>query len=165
MTDEKLPDSALTIFHSASTERKQTDTILACNEKTAAYGLILTEKQAAALTAIRADTLKKTGRIEFGNGVMDKLILAFCDSPYISKETYEDTLHELIDLFYSFKNETADRVSDDTLIETMKQAFNGDCCGSLELLSGTALPAFVRELNESLTTDPFEQMESTDDGP
>lgn len=160
---KKLPDFAVTLLNGTLAEGTLTDTILACNERTAAYGLVLTEKAAAALAATRADSLKKTGRVEFGRGVMDKLILAFCDSPYISQETYEETLHELTGLFYSFKNETQDRVSDDTLIKIMKQAFNGECCGSLELLSGTALPVFARKRNESLAADPFGQMEGTDD--
>lgn len=163
MTNKKLPDFALTLFDSALAERKQTDTILACNEKTTAYGLALTEQQAMALANTRADTLKKTGRIEFGGGVTHKLILAFCDSPYISQGNYEDTLHELIDLFYSFKNETSDHVSDDALIAYMKKAFNEECRGSLALLAGNALPALARKINERRGVDPFEKLEATDD--
>lgn len=42
--------------------------------------------------------------------------MAFCNSPYISNENYEDTLHELIGMFYDFKNDTWDAVTDDELI-------------------------------------------------
>lgn len=117
------------------------------------------------MVSVRSDTLRKTGRIEFGGGILNQLIMAFCDSPYISQENYEATLYELVDLFYNLKNETADRVGDNDLIEIMKKEFNGECCGSLELLSGTALPVFVRKLNESLAVDFFENMEITDDEP
>ncbi|MDO5785769.1 MAG: DUF6323 family protein [Eubacteriales bacterium] len=124
IVESKPCDFSLTLMGGALIQREPVDTLLACNEKTATYGLALTAQQAIALSNTQEDTLKKTGRIEFGGGVTHKLILAFCDSPYISQINYEDTLHELIDLFYSFKNETSDRVSDDALVAYMKKAFN-----------------------------------------
>lgn len=165
MAEENSSDFERMPLGGALAEKHQTDIVLACNEKTAAYGLSLTVEQAAALVSVRSDTLRKTGRIEFGGGILNQLIMAFCDSPYISQENYEATLYELVDLFYNLKNETADRVGDNDLIEIMKKEFNGECCGSLELLSGTALPVFVRKLNESLAVDFFENMEITDDKP
>ncbi|MDO5346814.1 MAG: DUF6323 family protein [Lachnospiraceae bacterium] len=156
-------DFSLALIDGILTQRELADTLLSCNEKASAYGLVLTAQQAMALANTQADMLKKTGRIEFGSGVIHKLILAFCDSPYITQINYEDTLHELIDLFYSFKNETLDCVSDNALIEYMKKEFNGECRGSLELLAGDALPALVRKLNERRGADPFEKMEITDD--
>jgi hypothetical protein len=117
------------------------------NEETRKYGLILTEQQAIILAKTKSDSLKNAGRIEFSSGVIDKLILAFCDSPYITQENYEDTLHELMDIFYSFKNETLDMISDNDLIGFMQKSFNGICCGSLELMSGRELPELARKLN------------------
>lgn len=163
MTEGTPTDFALALMGGAMVQRQQADTLLACNEKTAAYGLVLTAQQAMALANTRAETLKKTGRIEFGSGVLDKLLLAFCDSRYLVQDNYEDTLHSLIDLFYSFKNETSDRVSDDALIEYMKKEFNGACRGSLELLAGKALPALCRRLNRRRGEAPFEKLEATDD--
>ena len=52
---------------------------------------------------------------------------------------YEKTLHELIEIFYYYKNETLDLMNDEDLIKYMKKAFNGVCKGSLELLSGREL--------------------------
>lgn len=49
---------------------------------------------------------------------------------------YVETLHELIEIFYFYKNETLDLISDDELIKFMKNSFDGKCQGSLELLSG-----------------------------
>lgn len=163
MAKRNPSDFSLALMGGALTQRGQADTLLACNEKTEAYGLSLTAQQAMALASTQADTLKKTGRIEFGGGVTHKLILAFHDSPYISQSNYEDTLHELIDLFYSFKNETSDHVSDDALIAYMKKAFNRECRGSLELLAGNALPALAHKINGRRGVDPFEKLEATDD--
>ena len=53
------------------------DKILACNSTTEAYGLTLTQKQALKLVQTRTEVLKKTSRVEFGTGIIDKLILAF----------------------------------------------------------------------------------------
>ena len=43
----------------------------------------------------RFEALKNTGRIEFDEGILKKLIEAFCDSPYIMQNNYEETLEEL----------------------------------------------------------------------
>ena len=163
MKEENSYGFALAFTGGAVVQKQQTYAILACNKKTAVYGLALTAQQAAALVSTRADSLKKTGRVEFGSGVIDKLILAFCDSPYISQANYEDTLHELIDLFYEFKNETSDRIGDDALIGYMKKEFNGGCRGSLELLASDALPSLTRRLNERYGADPLEKQEVTGD--
>lgn len=125
---------ALISLNAALAERQVTDKILSCNEETKKYGLLLTKHQALALTQTRTTALHENKRIEFGSSIVDKLILAVCDSPYMTQEIYEDTLHEMIQLFYDLKNNTWDRVSDQDLIDFMKSAFNGCCRGSMELL-------------------------------
>ncbi len=72
------------------------------------------------------------------------LVTEFCDSPYIIQANYEDTILELQDSFYYFKNESMDRISDDELIAFMKRYFDGICQGSLEYLSGTSLEGCVQ---------------------
>lgn len=136
----------LALFQHSFIQKQAVGEILKCNDFTVDYGLVLTEKQAAELVETRALALKDTGRIEFGGGVIDKIIHAFCDSPYISTHNYEETLHELVELFYSYKNETLDLISDDDLIRYMKTAFDGRCGGSLELLSGRELYRLARNL-------------------
>lgn len=132
--DNNYTRFALVSINAELAERQITDKILLCNENTKKYGLFLTERQALALSQTRTASLKENKRIEFGNGIVDKLIMAVCDSPYITQEIYEDTLHELINLFYDLKNNTWDRVSDNDLIDFIKTAFNGCCHGSMDLL-------------------------------
>jgi hypothetical protein len=117
-----------------------------CNDLTAQFGLALSHADAAALVETRALALKNNGRIEFGGGVIDKIIREFCDSPYISMHNYAGTLHELTEIFYFYKNETLDLMSDDDLIKFMKSSFDGKCQGSLELLSGRELANMARNL-------------------
>ena len=122
-------------------KRKQIEitNIKKCNEYTSKYGLVLSDNQISNLLERRKETLKETGRIEFREGIIDKLIKEFCDSPYINQENYAETLYELIEMFYEYKNETMDLITDDELIEFMKKSFDGICQGDLEYLSGTVM--------------------------
>lgn len=119
-----------------------------CNLLSMKYGLRLTERDIEALTNARFSSLKETGRVEFGEGVLEKLIYAFCDSPYLEQETYAQTLTELQDAFYYFKNETLDFMADDDLIAFMKQHFDGDCEGDVEYLTGSLLEDLGRHIRE-----------------
>ena len=116
-----------------------------CNEITMKYGVTLSDTQIENLINKRFESLKNTGRIEFGDGILKELIEAFCDSPYIIQENYEETLEELQDIFYFFKGEAMDQIADDELIEFMKEYFNGECQGSIEYLSGTNLEELCRD--------------------
>lgn len=115
------------------------DKILTCNKETEKYGLVFTKQQALALSQTHINALKENKRIAFNGGIVDRLILAFCDSSYISENDYEDTIHDLISLFYDVKNNTWETISDNDLIAFMKNAFDTYCYGSIELLSETAL--------------------------
>ena len=140
MNFELIPVSADLIIKQAVNE------VIKCNEYTAKFGLILTPAQAFELVETRSVTLIENGRIEFGGGVIDKIIEKFCDSPYISKHNYTRTIHDLLEIFYYYKNETMDIISDDSLIKHMKAAFDGICQGSLDLLKGRELDRLARNL-------------------
>lgn len=119
-----------------------------CNEISGQYGLRLSRRQMQALLQHRTQTLAKTGRVEFGESILPKLIYAFCDSPYLLQQHYEETLMELQELFYFFKGEAAETLSDDELVEYMKVVFNGKAQGSLEYLAGTSLEQLCRRARE-----------------
>ncbi|MEG1849614.1 MAG: DUF6323 family protein, partial [Oscillospiraceae bacterium] len=103
------------------------------NETAHRYGLSLTEGQMLSLLEAQRDAARTAGRVEFGGGVLDQLMLAFCDSPYLRTDEVEQTLAALNVLFYSFKNDTEDFWADDDLIHAMRQLYDEDC-GSLELM-------------------------------
>lgn len=127
-------------------EKQAVAEIVRCNDTTFRYGLTLSRQEAMELVGTRTLSLKINGRIEFGGGVIEKIIKEFCDSSYIYKQNYVETLNELIDIFYYYKNETLDLISDDELIQFMKNAFEGKCQGSLELLSGRELDELAHNL-------------------
>ena len=134
-------------------QKQAVDEIEKCNEYTSKFGLTLSRQDAIRLVETRNSSLKSCGRIEFGGGVIDKLIKEFCDSPYISKHNYVETLNELIEIFYFYKNETLDLISDDELIKYMKNSFDGKCQGSLELLAERELDKMARNLRYGYVPD------------
>lgn len=113
--------------------------IIQYNEVTREYGLKLSDKDVKEIIDTRNIALQKSGRIEFNGQIINKIITSFCDSPYISQYNYSETINELVEIFYNYKNETLDYISDYELIEIMKENFNNYCQGSLEILEGKAL--------------------------
>jgi len=120
--------------------------IINCNEITSSYGLILTPQEAQELVKTHGEALKNNGRIEFTGGTIQKLIRSFCSSPFISKYNYAETLNDLVEVFYYFKNETLDELTDDELISLMKRYFNKNCQGSLELLQNRELETLAHNI-------------------
>ena len=120
--------------------------ILACNPLTARYGITLTEQDAKALVQTRAQALKNAGRVEFAGGALLAIITAFADSPYLSDDTYMETLHTLVETFYEYKTETLDTIDDDELIALMRRHFDTTCQGSAEWLREDILSAISRRV-------------------
>lgn len=150
-------------FNHALIQKQAANEVMKYNDLTVKYGLVLTEQQAIALVETRSLSLKETGRIEFGGGIIDKIIFEFCDSPYLSMHNYEEVLHELIETFYYYKNETLDLMSDDELIQYMKKSFDGICQGSLDLLSGRELDRLARNLRYGYSADNSEDAVELDE--
>jgi hypothetical protein len=120
--------------------------IINCNEITSRYGLILSQTEAQELVKTRSEALNISGRIEFSGGIINKLIIEFCDSPFLSQFNYSSTLNELIETFYYYKNETLDEISDDKLISLMKKYFDQNCQGSIELLQNRELDTLAHNI-------------------
>ena len=119
--------------------------IARCNEISERFALSLSGEDIETLVVNRKLALKEAGRIEFGTGILPKLIFAFCDSPYIEKEDYVDILCQLQESFYYYKSMAEDAITDDELIEYMVRIFNGKAQGSIEYLVETSLEKLIRE--------------------
>ena len=133
------------------------ENIKKCNEYISQYGLALSENQINNLLERRKETLKETGRVELRKGIIDKLIKEFCDSPYMNQENFAHNLYELIEIFYEYKNETMDLITDDELIEFMKKSFDGIAQGDLEYLSGTVMDKMRENLIKGKPLDCSEE--------
>ncbi len=125
-------------------EKNQIQRVIEMNKKTEKFGLALTEEEVKLLMERRKENLREQQRIEFGEGILPKLIFIFCDSNYIYQENYVKTIIRLQEIFYLYKNEFMDELNDDELLEFMKRAFEGECEGSLEYLEETVLEELAR---------------------
>ena len=135
-------------FELLANGKNQLQKVIACNQYTEVFGITLTQQEAIRLLEARKLSLKEQERVEFGESILPKLIFAFCDSPYLYQDNYEETIEALQDIFYLYKNESLDELTDDELIEYMKNEFNGSCQGSLEYLEDTSLEQFARGIRK-----------------
>lgn len=117
-----------------------------CNRAGEKFGLLLNAEQLQELEQRHQAALRNCGRVEFGPGILPRLVRAFADSPYIQSAEYAATLAELQDLFYYFKNDSLDSLADDELLEAMAMLFNDAAQGSLEYLACTSLEELCRLL-------------------
>lgn len=122
--------------------------VLEINQKTEKFGLCLSEEEAKYLVQEKGKTLREQQRIEFGESILPKLIFTFCDSPYMDQRNYVDTILRLQEIFFSYKNELMDELTDEELLEYMKKEFDGECQGSLDYLEETILDVFARNIRE-----------------
>lgn len=121
--------------------------LMRANAVTARYGLALSPGQIGRILNRRDRALLDAGRMEFGGGILCALVEAFCDSPYIRREEYEETICELIDSFYYLRNEADGLIPDEALIENMRLRFD-EARGSLERLNGATLGEVLRGWEE-----------------
>jgi hypothetical protein len=110
------------------------------------FGLRLSLPEIKALVCAEQETLVACGRLEFGEGILPRLIHTFCDSPYILRDDAFDTLNALQELFYTYKNDLDDTISDDELLEVMCKLFHNKAQGSLLYMENVAVSALVRAL-------------------
>lgn len=122
--------------------------IQSCNDYTKKFGIVISKDEALTLLDERRYTLKEQERVEFGEGILPKLIYTFCDSPYLYQDNYVEYITRLQEIFYLYKNESLDDVSDDELLQIMKEHFDGECQGSLDYLEETCLEAFARSIRQ-----------------
>lgn len=127
-------------------QKEELAVLSAVNEDTARFGLALTEENAKELMVCRNESLARYHRVEFGRGMLDKLIYVFCDSRYIDQENYLETLEELQEIFYAFKHEAGEKLTDDELLAFMKEQFESVCYGSTEYLRDTCLERYAAAL-------------------
>ena len=113
------------------------------NEVSARFGLQLSEQGMQELAKARTQALVDSGRVEFGTSAVRAITEGFCDSPYLQQEDYEATLPELVDAFYYFKNACGEQLTDDELIQAMRERFDA-YGGSVDAVIGTTLEALCR---------------------
>ena len=120
--------------------------VIETNQVTEKFGLVLSEEDAKLLVNEKSESLKEQKRIEYGESILPKIIYEFCDSDYISQRNYVETIGRLQDIFFLYKNEMMDEISDDELLHFMKEQFETVCYGDLEYLESTCLDVFAQAI-------------------
>ena len=136
----------LMIFGALSARRTE-QALLRGNVVTERFGLTLTPEQCGRLLERRALALRETERIELGEGILPRLAVALCDSPYVGPESWEEALGGLTELFYHFKGACGERLGDDELLSALVRLYNGwagGCAERIADLDGSAMLRFAR---------------------
>lgn len=114
------------------------------NARTEPFGLCLSQKDAELLLVEKKRILREERRVEFGQSILPQIIDLFCDSSFISQDDYVGALVRLQEIFYLYKNEMSDEVSDEELLNFMKEQFETVCYGDFDYLENTCLEIFAQ---------------------
>lgn len=87
--------------------------------------IIITEETALNLIEHKNEVLNTSGRIELSFSALGLIINTFINSPYIDQYSFEDTVSQITEIFYSLKNDTDDLIDDKQLIKTLYKLFKG----------------------------------------
>ena len=119
-----------------------------CNREIERHGLSLTTQDIQALVVGRLESLEVSERVEFGRGVAKQIVLAFAGSPHVSQGNFVQTVLELQELFYEFKNESLEQIPDDDLIAKMRSLFDDPAEGDLGYLAEALFEGLARHIRE-----------------
>ncbi len=125
--------------------------VMETNQTAQKYGLALSERDAELILESHGNVLREQRRIEFGEGIVSKIIYEFCDSDFMNSHNYVETIIRLQEIFYLYKNETMDELNDDELLHFMREQFEEVCFGDLEYLEGTCLNIFSQAVRAGYT--------------
>ncbi len=124
----------------------------AVNRVIAKHGLSLSRSDIQALVAGRLEALQVSDRVEFGGGVAKELVLAFAGSSYVAQTSFVETVLELQELFYDFKNESFEQIPDDELIARMRSLFDDPAQGDLEYLAEALFEGLGRQVRKEIVS-------------
>ena len=139
-------------FLRPSQPRESLQALAAVNRQTARYGLALTQEEMTALAESRVRSLRDTGRVELGEGILPRLIEVFCDSPYLHQADYAGTPEALQTIFYRWKNEAGDLTPDEDILRFLRRAFDR-AGGSTDCLEGFSLGELAKRMREERDED------------
>ena len=118
-------------------DQENINNLVKMNEITKDKDLVLSQKEILMLIENKNNTLKDIGRVEIGKSIIDDIIYAFYDSDYIDSSNYFDTIDELINIFYMYQDKFSDYLTDEEIIEYLRNNFD-EMGGSLELLGSVS---------------------------
>ena len=134
--------------------QKETDQILENMQNNHKPGLLLTREEVLQLCEKRNEVLVLCERLELNGGIMDQLIDAFMDCPYITRDEFADVMEEVIEVFYAMKNVCLDLIDDQTMMRYMRKQLD-ESHGVLVMMSD-AVNEYCRKTVEKGIYEPTE---------
>lgn len=98
----------------------ETEMIMDAMEQYQDDHLMLTKQEVYQLCEKRNTVLNQCERLEMNGGIIGLLIREFMDCPYISQNEFADVMSDLIEVFYTMKNECEDLLDDLHLVQKMR---------------------------------------------
>ena len=133
---------------------KETDQILENMQNNHKPGLLLTRKAVFQLGENRDEVLVQCGRLELNGGIMEQLIDTFIDCPYITRDEFADVMEEVIEVFYTMKNECLDLIDDQTMMHYMRKQL--DESHGVVVMMSDAVNEYCRKTVEKGIYEPAE---------
>lgn len=128
--------------------QNQLSKVMETNQYIDKFGLVLSEQDAQLILEAKKSSLKEERRVEFGGGIAPKIIQEFCDSPYVYQNNFVEVIIRLQEIFYLYKNEMNDEITDDELLHLMREQYDQLCFGDLEYLETTCLANFAQAVRQ-----------------
>jgi hypothetical protein len=112
-------------------------------EKVAAEsGLALTAEQVREIVEAEGACLSESRRVSFGESAAVRIVREFASLPFVSEDDAAKTIAELTESFYDLREDFPASTTDAEILESLREAFDGDAAGDAGFaaaLAGEAL--------------------------
>ena len=111
--------------------------LIALNDEIAEHGITLSQVDCKDIAEFRHEALTECERIEVGLGAAGRIVKEFADSGYVDKYNFRQVVEDLLECFYTLKNETEDKASDDQVMGFLHYLFEDVVGGDTSKLYDT----------------------------
>lgn len=137
---------------------------MALNDDIAEHGIVLSEEDCKDIAEFRHEALLESDRVEVGLGIAGRIVREFADSGYVDQHSFRQVVEDLLECFYTLKNETEDKATDDQVMEFLHYLFETAVGGDTSrLYDAEEMDAFVSQMRGDLRFKEFEDT-ADDDG-
>ena len=121
--------------------------LMALNDEIAENGIVLSEADCKDIAEFRHEVLLDTERVDVGLGIVGRIVKEFSESGYVDQRNFRQVVEDLLECFYTLKNETEDKATDDQVMEFLHYLFEQEVGGDTErLYSSEAIGNFVASM-------------------
>ena len=135
--------------------------LMALNDDIVENGIVLSEEDCKDIAEFRHEALVESDRVEVGLGIVGRIVREFSDSGYVDQRNFRQIVEDLLECFYTLKNETEDKATDDQVMEFLHYLFEEAVGGDTsKLYDAEAFDNFVSLMRGDLR---YREPEDTED--